>query len=302
VYTRIPLSRTAAVLVVGVVVALVRAMPVPTRPGRGPLYVIEHLEDGLEDWCRLEYRHICSILPPERVLFLRFPEGVDPAGLVPECCALPPGVRSGGLRELAIAAAATTNSGPTAFAAGDARQGVSSGGGPGCGSGAAATMPALPTWSRTCLLDMQAEEALQPEDGSLFDALVFGGILGNIIEHPDGSYGSDDRTAELRELGFVQRRHLGPMQMTTDTAVLVCRMVLEEGRSLAEIPFVDSPEIACGDGARNGGGGPSDCVCMEGFRYVARRGVPEGDWEPTLPEGMRELLMQSADSDILDSL
>ena len=27
---------------------------------------------------------------------------------------------------------------------------------------------------------------------------VFGGILGNVIENEDGSYGSDDRTSEIR--------------------------------------------------------------------------------------------------------
>lgn len=29
-------------------------------------------------------------------------------------------------------------------------------------------------------------------------AEVFGGILGNVIEKEDGSYGSDDRTSEIR--------------------------------------------------------------------------------------------------------
>merc|ERR1719359_648969 len=90
---------------------------------------------------------------------------------------------------------------------------------------------------------MDAPEALQPEDVRQFDALVFGGILGNVIENDDGTYGSDDRTSILRKLGFANRRHLGPMQMTTDTAVLVSKMVLEEARPLAEIPYLDSPEI-----------------------------------------------------------
>lgn len=37
------------------------------RKGRkGPLYVVEHMEEGLEDWARLEYRHICKQLPSER--------------------------------------------------------------------------------------------------------------------------------------------------------------------------------------------------------------------------------------------
>lgn len=36
-----------------------------------------------------------------------------------------------------------------------------------------------------------------------------------------------DRTSELRKKGFTGRR-LGPIQMTTDTAVRVTRMVVEE--------------------------------------------------------------------------
>lgn len=36
-----------------------------------------------------------------------------------------------------------------------------------------------------------------------------------------------DRTSELRKKGFTGRR-LGPVQMTTDTAVRVTRMVIEE--------------------------------------------------------------------------
>ena len=41
-----------------------------------------------------------------------------------------------------------------------------------------------------------------------------------------------DRTSELRKKGFSGRR-LGPVQMTTDTAVRVCRkVVLEQGMSV----------------------------------------------------------------------
>lgn len=36
-----------------------------------------------------------------------------------------------------------------------------------------------------------------------------------------------DRTSELRKKGYAGRR-LGPVQMTTDTAVRVTRMVIEE--------------------------------------------------------------------------
>jgi ribosome biogenesis SPOUT family RNA methylase Rps3 len=51
-----------------------------------------------------------------------------------------------------------------------------------------------------------------------------------------------DRTAELRGKGF-ERRRLGPVQMTTDTAVRVTRMVIEGQVELDQIPFVDFPEL-----------------------------------------------------------
>jgi len=245
---------------------------------------VEHMEKGVEEWCRLEYRHICQLIPPERLLFLHWPEGEDPADLAPAGAA-PPRTWAEGLQRLKAECGAASTAG-------------SSGAGAGTAAAGAASPAALPAWDRICLLDMDAEEALEPHDCTAFDAVVFGGILGNIIEREDGTYGSDDRTSELRKLGFAHRRHLREMQMTTDTAVLVTRCVMEEARSLAEIPFMDSPEI---EAPSTGERGVADSVCMEGFRYVARRGGG-GEWEPTLPEGMRELLTRDADKDILGSL
>ncbi|CAE7445645.1 SFM1 [Symbiodinium sp. CCMP2456] len=124
----------------------------------------------------------------------------------------------------------------------------------------------LPSWDRICLLDMDAEDVLQPDDVAKFDAFVFGGILGNVIENDDGSYGSDDRTSEIRSY-FKHRRHLGPMQMTTDTAVLVSQKVLERACPLAEIPFLDSPEFQ--RAAEGEGPAASDSVCMEVWEPAA---------------------------------
>mmetsp|Transcript_73230 Transcript_73230/g.210335 ORF Transcript_73230/g.210335 Transcript_73230/m.210335 type:complete len:271 (-) Transcript_73230:103-915(-) len=270
-------------------------MPAAMRRSRtGPLYVVEHMEEGLGEWCRLEYIHMCEIVPPERLLFLRWPEGVEPAGLSTAAGSSgPPLVTPQGLQELR-----SMLPGEPGYEA--------------AASSATPPLRALPSWDRICLLDMDAEDALEPHDVTKFDALVFGGILGNVHELGEGKYGSDDRTAELRDLNFVHRRHLGPMQMTTDTAVLVCHMVLEEARCLAEIPFLDSPEIgesvAGESAARDQGsqeeaqGGETAEVCMEGFRYVARRSAGGGDWEPALPKGMRELLIRDLDNDILGQL
>jgi ribosome biogenesis SPOUT family RNA methylase Rps3 len=64
--------------------------------------------------------------------------------------------------------------------------------------------------SKVCLLDPRAERVLSPADGApgAFEFFLFGGILGD--DPPR------DRTGELRKLGF-ETRHLGSVQMTTDT-------------------------------------------------------------------------------------
>ncbi|KAL9018444.1 MAG: hypothetical protein Q9180_008725, partial [Flavoplaca navasiana] len=87
--------------------------------------------------------------------------------------------------------------------------------------------------NRVCLLDPAAKEELKPADAHDFDVFVFGGILGD--DPPR------DRTSELRKKGFTGRR-LGPIQMTTDTAVRVARMVIQ-GKALNAIPYIDYPEI-----------------------------------------------------------
>ena len=69
-------------------------------------------------------------------------------------------------------------------------------------------------------------------------------LLSSILTHTKKT-GDDpprDRTSELRKKGF-QGRRLGPVQMTTDTAVRVTRMVVQDGYELTKIPYVDHPEI-----------------------------------------------------------
>jgi Predicted SAM-dependent RNA methyltransferase len=51
-----------------------------------------------------------------------------------------------------------------------------------------------------------------------------------------------DRTSELRVLGF-PTRHLGPVQMTTDTALGVTKLVVKDGIPLSQIPYVVCPTI-----------------------------------------------------------
>ncbi|KAF9031361.1 DUF431-domain-containing protein [Hymenopellis radicata] len=120
--------------------------------------------------------------------------------------------------------------------------------------------------SDVCLLDPKADQELAPPDGDgRFKWFLFGGILGD--DPPR------DRTAELRVLGFPGRR-LGPIQMTTDTALGVTKIVVEDKVPLDKIPYVDYPTITFNK---------QESVEMP-FRYIATGS------EPRLPPGMRELL------------
>ncbi|KAI6163581.1 DUF431-domain-containing protein [Pisolithus thermaeus] len=117
--------------------------------------------------------------------------------------------------------------------------------------------------SKVCLLDPKAGNALQPGDKNEFGWFLFG-----VRDDPPR-----DRTSELRRLGFPSR-HLGPVQMTTDTALAVTKRVVDDGVPLDEIPYVDFPTIRFN--AR-------ESVEMP-FRYIREGG------DPLLPPGMRDLL------------
>lgn len=111
-------------------------------------------------------------------------------------------------------------------------------------------------FNKVCLLDMKAEKLLSPEDSEEFDVFVFGGILGDIP--------SKDRTSYLRSEGF-QSRHLGEMQMSTDTALLTTKLIIENGLEMKNIPFIDEPEFFKDETKT----GYEECICMEGFRFIS---------------------------------
>ncbi|KAI4233593.1 MAG: hypothetical protein LQ352_008241 [Teloschistes flavicans] len=129
---------------------------------------------------------------------------------------------------------------------------------------------------RVCLLDPAAKDELNPTDADVFDVFLFGGILGD--DPPR------DRTSELRKKGFMGRR-LGPIQMTTDTAVRVTRMVIQGKTPLNQIPYVDHPEIRIDE---------HESTQMP-FRYVK-----DTQGKPLMPEGMVDLIKEDSDKGFED--
>ena len=94
---------------------------------------------------------------------------------------------------------------------------------------------------RVCLLDPKAEKGIDIDDRDAFDWFLsvppasLSSLIASVLteEHDDrfgGILGDDpprDRTAELRKLGF-PTRHLGAMQMTTDTALGVTKLCVQD--------------------------------------------------------------------------
>ncbi|KZF25705.1 DUF431-domain-containing protein [Xylona heveae TC161] len=136
-----------------------------------------------------------------------------------------------------------------------------------------------------CLLDPAAKKELSPEDAGSFDVFLFGGILG-IATPKNGDDPPRDRTSELRKKGFEGRR-LGPVQMTTDTAVRVTRIVIQDQIPLDKIQYVDYPELKINK---------HESTEMP-FRYVKDK-----DGRPTMPEGMVELIKKDSEKALDDIL
>ncbi|CAF9923773.1 MAG: hypothetical protein GOMPHAMPRED_003444 [Gomphillus americanus] len=132
--------------------------------------------------------------------------------------------------------------------------------------------------SRVCLLDPAAGEELSPHDVETFDVFLFGGILGD--DPPR------DRTSELRKKGFTGRR-LGPVQMTTDTAVRVTRCVIHEQIPLDKIPYIDHPELVINK---------HESTQMP-FRYIR-----DEKGKPVMPRGMMELIKKDSEKGFQDLL
>lgn len=188
-----------------------------------PYFIIEHIEEEFSKdfWCSIEYQNILRVVTPQRLIITNISpqhQANLPAAFR-ECAAL----TSKSLTEFLSDAAALTadNTGAVANAA---LQGL------------ARALPAGgPTGeSRICFLDEQGTGPLAPADLAQFAYIIVGGILG---DHPPR-----DRGGHLRGLGFAVR-HLGPRQMSTDTAVLACATVLRHATPIDALLYADDPEV-----------------------------------------------------------
>ncbi|KAH9956367.1 DUF431-domain-containing protein [Russula dissimulans] len=226
-------------------------------------YVIEHMEEddptphALPRWVELEYMHMRTLAGPDASVAFTHLSRPTSASLSTAFAATSTSVST--------SSPGDTFPAPPAHARAEYFE-----------QGVLALMEArnVPL-EQVCLLDPKASEALTPADGDAgkFAWFLFGGILGD--DPPR------DRTAELRALGFPSRR-LGPVQMTTDTALGVTKRVVVDRVSLEDIPYVDHPTIRFN--AR-------ESVEMP-FRYMIAPGTKD---EPLLPPGMKEHLHADLD-------
>lgn len=111
---------------------------------------------------------------------------------------------------------------------------------------------------KACLLDPKSPQTLKPTD--TFDYFIFGGILG---DYPEQGRTEKYLTSKLKN---VETRNLGAKQMSTDTAVLVTKTILD-GTVFEKIKFIDEPEIELKKGKF------SESILLP-YRYVAEKGKP----------------------------
>ncbi|WWC59105.1 uncharacterized protein I303_101653 [Kwoniella dejecticola CBS 10117] len=248
-----------------------------TKP-KGFKYVIEHMEEddentkALPEWVKLEYSHMLKLVGPQSTVHFTSLSASSIPPLISHLSAPSPVSSSG---DPTIHLESTSKGHPTSLPILELLKSSSSSSSSSSSAEDREDRKAIPK-ERVCLLDPKAEKILSPEDADTFDVFLYGGILGD--DPPR------DRTKELRKLGF-EGRHLGEKQMTTDTAVGVTKIVVEDQISLDKIPFTDFPTITFNK---------YESIEMP-FRYVV-----DDKGEPILPPGMREHLKADLNRSIED--
>ena len=131
-------------------------------------------------------------------------------------------------------------------------------------------------YGKICLLDPKAEKILSPKDKKEFGVFLFGGILGD--NPPRG------RT-EKAFGNLFEKKNLGNVQMSTNTAVLVTQQIIDEGLDFSDLDFVDEIEIIL-DQDTDEQGKPRNYSQILPYRYLVIKG------KPILPDGLIEYLKQ----------
>ncbi len=88
---------------------------------------------------------------------------------------------------------------------------------------------------KACILDPEAKQTLTPEIAKKFDYFIFGGILG---DDPPKERTKVELTRFLPYPAF----NLGKAQMSTDTAVIVAKLIVD-GNKLSDLKFQQGVEI-----------------------------------------------------------
>jgi ribosome biogenesis SPOUT family RNA methylase Rps3 len=88
---------------------------------------------------------------------------------------------------------------------------------------------------KACVLDPAAKRLLTPEEAKKFDYFIFGGIL---VDNPQRFRTKKLITSKLKLPAY----NLGDKQMSTDTAVIVCKKIVD-GTPLSKLKFVEEYEI-----------------------------------------------------------
>ncbi|CAO1629174.1 unnamed protein product [Sympodiomycopsis kandeliae] len=263
-----------------------------TAPSRRPEYVIEHMEEDDPDapsvfpeWALLEYRHMLQLVGPEGTVHFT---SLSSASLE-------------SLRQALSSGSSSSSQGQATFELHTSsittlakERGIE--------------------LSSICLLDPRAPLCLHASDSGLypppsepissdipaqhlvpssggFSHFLFGGILGD--DPPR------DRTGSLRALGF-PGRHLGKVQMTTDTALGVTKKIVQDGKGMGEsdspkdgrglglngqLEWVEYPDLDFGNG---------ESVSMP-FRYMRDPSSEGKAPRPLMPQGMREHIKKDLD-------
>lgn len=120
--------------------------------------------------------------------------------------------------------------------------------------------------NRVCILDSSGKQTLQPSDAKKFDYFVFGGVLGDWPE-------AGKSLSIVRSLPKAAIRNLGKKQMSTDTAALVTKKILD-GTPFKRIKFKDGIEIPI---TKN------ESIELP-YRYVLK------DNKPVMPPGLAHML------------